>query len=75
MYEWYINEWVHLIAIHPETKEFHYFKEGIFSPYSPLTKEISTMGDAASLFESAPEMETNKTIDATQENLPVLTIP
>ena len=71
MYEWYINDWIHLIAIHPETNQFYYFKNGAFHEYCPLPVKISEMDDIISLAESAGEMETNYIVDATQENLPV----
>ena len=28
VFEWYKNEWVHIIALHPEEKQFYYFKNG-----------------------------------------------
>ena len=31
IYEWYINEWVHLIALDPVENKFYYFKDGAFS--------------------------------------------
>jgi uncharacterized protein len=74
MYEWFIKEWVHLVALNPETKQFLYFKEGAFSPYIPLNTETAVVKDINHLIESAKEMETNKIADATQENLPVYLI-
>jgi uncharacterized protein YbcC (UPF0753/DUF2309 family) len=74
IYEWYINEWVHLIAVHPETKEFFYLREGKFSQYSPPVRLIETISDMNALVESAKEMETNNIVDATKENLPVYSI-
>jgi len=71
MYEWFINEWVHLSVIHPETNELYYFKEGSFIAYSPLAGEIHSFSDVQSLIEKAKEMETNNIVDATKENLPV----
>jgi uncharacterized protein YbcC (UPF0753/DUF2309 family) len=71
MYEWYINEWLHLVVMHPETNEFHYFKEGKFHVYKPITQSINAVQDVHTLIETAPEMETNQTVDATRENLPV----
>jgi uncharacterized protein YbcC (UPF0753/DUF2309 family) len=71
MYEWFINEWVHLIAIHPVTGDFHYFKDGSFTTYVPLTQKTAEIKDVNALIESAKEMESNNTVDATQENLPV----
>jgi uncharacterized protein YbcC (UPF0753/DUF2309 family) len=71
MYEWFINEWVHLSVINPETHELFYFKEGDFLPYKPLAKEIHSFKDIHTLLEEAKEMETNHIVHATQENLPV----
>jgi uncharacterized protein YbcC (UPF0753/DUF2309 family) len=74
MYEWYINEWIHLVAIHPETRAYYYFKEGVFEPYDPSHFDISPTGDFHRLVESANGMETNQIADATKENLPVYTL-
>jgi uncharacterized protein len=74
IYEWYINEWVHIVAMHPETKEFFYFKEGQFTPYRPLTASVPVVRDINALIETAKEMETNHIVDATQENLPIYSI-
>jgi uncharacterized protein YbcC (UPF0753/DUF2309 family) len=71
MYEWYINKWVHLISIHPETKAFNYFKQGHFVPYQMMAKEIHFFKDIHTLLEGSKEMKTNHIVHATQENLPV----
>jgi uncharacterized protein YbcC (UPF0753/DUF2309 family) len=71
MYEWFINEWVHLIAVNPETGKFFYFKGGVFSEYIPLPEKIASTSDLNNIIESAKEMETNQIADATRENLPV----
>lgn len=74
MYEWYINEWVHLVAMNPDTGVFYYFKEGAFSAYHPSYGSIGGVDDIATVIERAAKMETNSTVDATRENLPVYTI-
>ncbi len=71
MYEWFINEWVHLVAIHPETNNFHRFKEGEFTAYETQKNLTGVIDDFHDFIEKAPEMETNKIQDATKENLPV----
>ena len=71
MYEWFINEWVHLVSVDPATNELFYFKEGEFIPYKTLAKEIHFFKDVHTLLEDAKEMETNHITHATQENLPV----
>jgi uncharacterized protein len=71
MYEWFINEWVHLSVINPETDEVFYFKEGQFISYKPMTNQIHFFKDVHTLLEDAKEMESNKIEHATQENLPI----
>lgn len=71
MYEWFINEWVHLVAVNPETYALYYFKAGEFVPYRPLTNQIHFFKDVHHLLEEAKEMETNHIVHATQENLPI----
>ncbi len=71
VYEWYINEWVHLIAKSPEDGNYYYFKNGTFLRYQPLSKPVSKVADFEKLVEQAKEMETNEIADATKENLPV----
>jgi hypothetical protein len=73
VFEWYKNEWVHIIALHPEEKAFYYFRNGVFEKYEPLTdaKEIGTIHNMEEFIEGAREMETNHIVHATEENLPV----
>jgi uncharacterized protein YbcC (UPF0753/DUF2309 family) len=35
-YEWFLNDWVKLTAVHPETKELWVFKDGEFVTYTAL---------------------------------------
>lgn len=53
-YEWFINEWINLVAFHPETREFYLFKDGAFVPYQPLAK-VDTVTDVTPIIEN--EME------------------
>jgi uncharacterized protein YbcC (UPF0753/DUF2309 family) len=62
MYEWFINEWVNLVAVNPETHEFHKFKDGGFTKYVPLKKMIETASDLTQVIETH------------EENLPVYLI-
>ena len=59
-YEWFINDWVKLVAVNPETYELFVFDDGAFKPYQPLQTEIKTVRDLTSMFETRTE------------NLPVL---
>lgn len=74
LYEWFINEWVHLMAIDPDTKAFYYFKNGQFSQYEPLKNQVHSLVDIHQLIEKAPEMESNHIAHATKENLPIHTM-
>ncbi|MBC7849657.1 MAG: DUF2309 family protein, partial [Chitinophagaceae bacterium] len=71
MYEWYLNEWVHLMVIKPGTNDFYYFSNGRFELYEPVKLDTPASGNFQQLIESAKEMETNNIVDATRENLPV----
>jgi uncharacterized protein len=73
VFEWYNNEWVHIVALHPEQKQFYYFKKGVFVKYEPITGagEIKTIHNMEKFIEGAKEMETNHIVHATEENLPV----
>jgi len=71
VFEWYNNEWVHIIALHPEEKCFYYFKNGAFHKYQPITTKLESIENMLAFIENAKEMETNHIADATQENLPV----
>lgn len=71
LYEWFNNEWIHLVAIHPEKKTLHVFEKGEFVPYTPLTKKLPTIHDISAMFETTAKMKTNHILHATKENLPV----
>lgn len=53
--EWFENEWIHLLALHPETKQYFIYKHEIFKEY-PLSDKIHIQNisfeDLCSLFES-----------------------
>jgi uncharacterized protein len=71
LYEWFSNEWIHLVAFDPKDKSLHVFKQGEFVPYTPFTTELPTVSDLPRMFESTLKMRTNHILDATMENLPV----
>lgn len=48
-YQWFKNEWVHLVAINPETKELHEFRDEKFVRYVPLQAGLNTITDISSL--------------------------
>lgn len=72
LYEWFINEWIHLVVLHPEEKKLYLFKKGEFAPYVPCSTDVRVLEeDFLAVIESAGKMKTNNIVDATQENLPI----
>lgn len=71
LYDWFANEWIHLVVLDPKKKALYAFTNRRFVPYDPLTKKLPTTHDLSQLFESSPKMKTNHVLDAAQENLPV----
>jgi uncharacterized protein len=54
-YEWFINEWVHLVTVNPLTNEFFLFKDGAFSKYTTLKAHIDSIPDVTLLLEAHTE--------------------
>jgi uncharacterized protein len=61
-YEWFLNDWVKLVCIHPETKQAYIFREGVFEVYIPINQGIEHVHNLDARLES------------TSENLPVYLI-
>ena len=59
-YEWFDNNWIHLVCIHPETKAFYRFESGQFIPYHPTNLKVQKIQDLTKLIES------------TDRNIPVM---
>lgn len=57
-YEWFINDWVHLVAVNPETRELFEFKDGAFFPYKPSKQKVE-------------QADVEALIETHQDNLPV----
>ena len=55
VYEWYINEWVNLVVIHPETKQIYHFADGEFNLYNRLQKNVARTTHLDYLFEHIEE--------------------
>lgn len=58
-YEWFFNEWVNLVAFHPETKQLFRFVKGNFELYNPLEVNLP---------------EVNNTLQYSQTSIDNLTI-
>ncbi len=61
-YDWFKNEWIHLIVIEPESRSLFHFKEGAFHLYKPVNQTLSVIDNIESLIVSH------------QENFPVFLI-
>jgi uncharacterized protein YbcC (UPF0753/DUF2309 family) len=62
-YEWFENEWIHLVVVDPDTHAFWIFRDGLFVPYDPVENVILRADDLMPVLE------------ARSENLPVYLIP
>ncbi|UTA69837.1 YbcC family protein [Emticicia sp. 21SJ11W-3] len=71
LYEWFANEWVHLVSIHPDTNEFYFFRNEKFEPFKPLSDKVNKLDDIHAFLESATKMQVSHITNATKENLPV----
>ncbi|HEX6223773.1 MAG TPA: DUF2309 domain-containing protein [Chryseolinea sp.] len=58
VYEWYLNEWIHLVSVDPVTRKTFLFNAGKFEEYNAL-QMVGAAHDISSLIES------------THENIPV----
>lgn len=54
-YEWFINEWVNLVAIHPETRDIYVFRDGAFVPYVLFPEQLDSIDDITPLVETESE--------------------
>ncbi|MFM7769538.1 MAG: YbcC family protein [Bacteroidota bacterium] len=54
-YEWFKNEWVHLVSIHPETAELFVFENEKFIPFKPSTQSIPEASSIEALIENHTE--------------------
>ncbi|MFN8354733.1 MAG: DUF2309 domain-containing protein [Spirosomataceae bacterium] len=54
-YEWFINDWVNLIVVHPETKEFYRFRDGEFVLYKPTEIPVDLVRDLEPIIETHSE--------------------
>ncbi|WP_298116054.1 YbcC family protein [Flavobacterium sp.] len=45
-YEWFVNNWVNLVALHPESKELYRFVNGEFEIYKPISFDIKSIDNS-----------------------------
>jgi uncharacterized protein len=58
-YEWYNNNWMPLIVIHPDSRQFYRFEKGAIVPYNPVPVAVPKLHDL------------NKLIETQHDHLPV----
>lgn len=44
-YEWFKNDWLKLVVLHPESNAFYIFKAGEFQPYEVIEKNVPVLED------------------------------
>jgi len=54
-YQWFYNNWVHLVAIHPETKATYQFIKGDFFLYEPVNQSIPSTSNLEKILENSHE--------------------
>lgn len=54
-YEWFVNEWIHLVAVDPENQSLFVLKNGDFIPYRPFAKNIKAAENLEQVFEKEEE--------------------
>lgn len=54
-FEWFANEWIHLVAMHPESKRLYRFYRNTWQEYLPITTFLPTIEDLDKLFENNRE--------------------
>lgn len=45
MYQWFINNWIHLIALNPVTQKMYLFQNGSFEEYNPIESKTPIVSD------------------------------
>jgi uncharacterized protein YbcC (UPF0753/DUF2309 family) len=50
-YEWFKNEWVHLVVVHPITKALSYFKNEEFIPYQTIQNSLPKVNNLLHMVE------------------------
>ena len=54
-YEWFYNEWVNLIALHPESKQLFRFVKGNFELYKPVEINLPEIEDTLAYSQTSEE--------------------
>lgn len=52
-YEWFKNEWIHLLVVNPETHKFFLFGDEAFTEYEPQTGKVPVRTDISTVLESS----------------------
>lgn len=51
-YEWFINEWVNMVVVHPDTHEYYLFKDGDYVVYNVIEDQVASVKDITEIVES-----------------------
>ena len=54
-YEWFKNNWVHLVVLNPETKTYFKFQNEVFEAYEPVSSTVEIAKDLLSDFRNNHE--------------------
>lgn len=54
--EWFLNNWIHLISVHPETGALNRYVNHVFNPFTPLSSAVSKLADCDELKNMAQDI-------------------
>ena len=54
-YEWFANQWIHLIAIHPDNRDLFVFSDNQFTKYEPVTNALAVVRNLEEFVETHHE--------------------
>jgi uncharacterized protein len=55
LYEWFANDWIHLVVVNPDSKQQSRLVNGQFVEYRPSDQSLETISDITPLLESGQE--------------------
>lgn len=55
LYEWFVNDWIHLVVVHPASKSLYRFTDGAFTSYIPAIKAVDSVDNIETLLKMESE--------------------
>lgn len=55
LHQWFANDWIHLVALNPHSKQLSQYVDGQFIEYHPCDQALETISDINPLLESGQD--------------------